>query len=156
MSVIKNQRRYNNLTNNVPQHSFQIVLHQFPPITDFVQSQVLVLDSYFRISCSKYYFYFTCKSPLVFLTFSLDVSDSLGNGKMVLGDMISVLDILHPVNSRISAWYSPQFYLYNQFQLLIVLPKIKALLEGGQRLYSKNATSQGRVLIQRWTRCRTR
>ena len=42
------------------------------------------------------------KSPLVFLTFSLGVSYSLGNGQMVLDDMISVLDILHPVNSRIS------------------------------------------------------
>ena len=36
-----------------------------------------------------------------------------------------------------------------QFKILIVLPEIKALLEGGQRLYSKNATSQGRVLIQK-------
>ena len=32
-----------------------------------------------------------------------------------------------------------------------MLPEIKALIEGGQRLYSKNATAQGRVLIQRWT-----
>ena len=29
------------------------------------------------------------------------------------------------------------------------MPKIKALLKGGQQLYSKNATAQGRVLIQR-------
>ena len=29
-----------------------------------------------------------------------------------------------------------------------MLPKIKALIEGGQRLYSKNATAQRRVLIQ--------
>ena len=43
------------------------------------------------------------KSPLVFLNFSLGVSDYLGNGKMVLGDMISVLDLPHPVNSIISA-----------------------------------------------------
>ena len=30
-----------------------------------------------------------------------------------------------------------------------MLPKIKALLEGGQRLYTKNATTQRIVLIQR-------
>ena len=42
------------------------------------------------------------KSPLVFLTFSLGVSYSLGNGKMVLDEMISVLDLSQPVNSRIS------------------------------------------------------
>ena len=41
------------------------------------------------------------KHPLVFLTLSLGVSDSLGNGQMVFGDMIPVLDILHPYNSRI-------------------------------------------------------
>ena len=36
-----------------------------------------------------------------------------------------------------------------------MLPKIKALLEGGQRLYPKNYTDQGRVLIQRriWIGC---
>ena len=43
------------------------------------------------------------KYPPVFLTFSLGVSYSLGNGKMVLDEMILVLDIIHPVNSRISA-----------------------------------------------------
>ena len=43
------------------------------------------------------------KYPLVFLTFSLGVSDYLVNGKMALDDMISVLGILHPVNSIISA-----------------------------------------------------
>ena len=55
------------------------------------------------------------KYPLIFLTFSLDVSDYLGNGRMVLDGMISVidiftlltlesvLDIIHPVNSVISS-----------------------------------------------------
>ena len=43
------------------------------------------------------------KYPLVFPTFTLGVSDYLGNGQMVLGDMISVLDLLRPVNSIISA-----------------------------------------------------
>ena len=46
------------------------------------------------------------KSSLVFLTFSLGVSDSLGNGQIALGDMISVLDIIHPIKYIISAWYS--------------------------------------------------
>ena len=36
-----------------------------------------------------------------------------------------------------------------QFKLLIVLPEIKLLLEGGQRFFSKNATAQGQVLIHR-------
>ena len=91
------------------------------------------------------------KYPLVFPTFTLGVSDYLGNGQMVLGDIISVLDLLHTVESILSAWYSPPCYLYNQFQFLIVPPKIKVLLGGGQRLYSKNSTSQGRVLIKRRT-----
>ena len=39
--------------------------------------------------------------------------------------------------------------LQNQIKLLIFIPKIKALLEGGQQLYTKNATSQGLVIIQR-------
>ena len=43
------------------------------------------------------------KSPLVFLTLSIGVTDSLGNGQIVLDEMISVLYLLHPVNSRISA-----------------------------------------------------
>ena len=43
----------------------------------------------------------------------------------------------------------PPCQLYNQFHILTILPKIKAPLEGGQRLYSKNATPQGRFLIQR-------
>ena len=55
-----------------------------------------------------------------------------------------------------SAWYSPTCQLYNQFQLLIVLPKIKALREGSQQLYYKNATSQVLFLIQRRTGYRTK
>ena len=42
------------------------------------------------------------KSLLVFLTLSIGVSDSLGNGEMVFDDMISVLGLLQPVNSKIS------------------------------------------------------
>ena len=38
-----------------------------------------------------------------------------------------------------------------QFKLLIVLPEIKVLLEGGQRFFSKNATAQGQVLILKRT-----
>ena len=64
------------------------------------------------------------KYPLVFLNFSLGVSYYLGNGKIVLGDLIPVLDILHPVNSRISDLSSPHCELYNQFHILIVLPNI--------------------------------
>ena len=41
--------------------------------------------------------------PSFFITFSLGVSYSLGNGEMVLGDMISVINLLNPVNYRISA-----------------------------------------------------
>ena len=41
--------------------------------------------------------------PTFFLTFSLCVSDSLDNGEMVLDDIILVLDIIRPINSRISA-----------------------------------------------------
>ena len=48
-------------------------------------------------------FLVSSKNPLVFPTFTLGVSDYLGNGQMVLGDMISVLDLLRPVNSIISA-----------------------------------------------------
>ena len=43
------------------------------------------------------------KSRLLFIYFSLGVSDSLGKGQMVLDDIISVLDLLHPINSGISA-----------------------------------------------------
>ena len=46
------------------------------------------------------------KSPLAFSNFSLGAYDFLGNGPMVLDDMISVLDIIHPVNSIIrSSFY---------------------------------------------------
>ena len=43
-------------------------------------------------------FLISYKSPLAFLNFSLGLSNSLGNDEMIL-----VLDILHPVNSRISS-----------------------------------------------------
>ena len=36
------------------------------------------------------------------------------------------------------------------------MPKIKTLLEGGQQIYTKNATSQGLVFIQRRNGYRTR
>ena len=48
-------------------------------------------------------FLVSSKFPLVYLTFSLGVSDSLVNGQMVLDGMVSVLDLLHHVNSRISS-----------------------------------------------------
>ena len=48
-------------------------------------------------------FLISSKSPLIFLIFSLGLSDYLGNGPMLLDDMISVFDLLHPVNSRISS-----------------------------------------------------
>ena len=41
------------------------------------------------------------KSPLVFLTVILGLSDLLGNGSLIFEEMISVLDILYPVNYRI-------------------------------------------------------
>ena len=43
------------------------------------------------------------KSPLDFSTFSLGASGFLGNDPMILDDNILVLDLLHPVNSRISS-----------------------------------------------------
>ena len=66
-------------------------------------------------------FSISSKSPLDFLTFSLGVSyllgnwqlafltpslgasDFLDNGPIILDDMVLVLDIFHPVNSRISS-----------------------------------------------------
>ena len=39
--------------------------------------------------------------PTFFLTFSLGLSDLFGNESLIFEDMISVLDILHKVNSRI-------------------------------------------------------
>ena len=47
-------------------------------------------------------------------------------------------------------------WLFDQFKLLIMLPKIKALLEGGQQVYTENATSQGLIFIQRQNVYRTR
>ena len=41
------------------------------------------------------------KSPLLFLTFSLGLSYFFGNGSLIFDDMISVIDLLHPFNSRI-------------------------------------------------------
>ena len=41
--------------------------------------------------------------------------------------------------------YWPQ----NQLNLLIMLPKIKALLEASQQIYTKNVTNQGLFFIQR-------
>ena len=48
-------------------------------------------------------FLVSSKYPPVFITFSLGSSDYLGNGNMVLDETISVIDILHTVNSRISS-----------------------------------------------------
>ena len=47
------------------------------------------------------------KYPHSFSIFSTCKSDSLGSEQMVLDYMISVLDLLHHVNSIISYWYSP-------------------------------------------------
>ena len=38
------------------------------------------------------------KSPLVFLNFSLGLSDIFGNGSLIFEDMFPVLDLLYPVN----------------------------------------------------------
>ena len=43
------------------------------------------------------------KSPLVFLTLSLGLPNLVGNGSLILDDVILVLDILRPVNSIISS-----------------------------------------------------
>ena len=47
-------------------------------------------------------FLVSSKSSLGLLTFSLGASDFLGNGPMILDYMVLVLDLLRPVNSRIS------------------------------------------------------
>ena len=47
-------------------------------------------------------------------------------------------------------------WIHNQIKLLIVLPKFKVILEGGQQLYNKNAKYQGLVFIQIRNECRTR
>ena len=49
---------------------------------------------------------------------------------------------------KLNTYYLP-CELNNRFKLLIIFPKIKALLEGGQHLYTKNATAQGRFFILR-------
>ena len=43
------------------------------------------------------------KPPLDFSIFSLGASDFLDNRKIILDDMVLVLDLLHPVNSIISS-----------------------------------------------------
>ena len=43
-------------------------------------------------------FYVSSKSPLVFLTVILGLLDFFGNWSLIFEDMISVLDILYPVN----------------------------------------------------------
>ena len=48
-------------------------------------------------------FLVSSKSPLFFLTFSPGLSYLLGNGSLIFEDMISVLDLTQPVNSRISS-----------------------------------------------------
>ena len=52
--------------------------------------------------------------------------------------------------------YSLPCWIQNNFKLLIMLPKIKALPEKVQQLYTKNATAQVIVLIQRQGGYRTR
>ena len=48
-------------------------------------------------------FLVSSKPPLVFINFSLELSDSLGNGTMELDDTSSVIDLLHPINPRTSS-----------------------------------------------------
>ena len=47
-------------------------------------------------------------------------------------------------------------WLQNQFKFIIMLPEIKGLLEGGQKLYTKNSTAQRLVFIQIQDGYRTR
>ena len=55
-------------------------------------------------------FFVIIKVPTSFLNFSLVLSYLLGNGPLILYEMISVLDLPQPVNSRISSifWYCCQ------------------------------------------------
>ena len=54
------------------------------------------------VSISDQFQFGIIQTPTFFITFPLGVSDSLGNVQMVLGDMVSVLDLLHTFNSIIS------------------------------------------------------
>ena len=66
----------------------------FVPISVFpsLTTVSLVVTNAFSVSS---------KPPLIFPTFSIELSDFFGNGSLICEDMISVLDILHLVNSRI-------------------------------------------------------
>ena len=75
------------------------ILFWFPSFVNYVI--IHLFDKCF--SSSDQCLLVSSKYPLVFLTFSLGLSDPLGNGPMILYDMISVLDLLHPVNSIISS-----------------------------------------------------
>ena len=59
-----------------------------------LKTVLVVVTNAFSVS-SKY--------QLVFLTFSFGLSDFFGNRSLILEDIISLLDILQPVNSRISS-----------------------------------------------------
>ena len=95
-------------------------------VSIFFFAEIEVLMDYFTTFCFDLYFLSTMslfpylitvsvlvtnaclvssKSPLAFSTFSLGVSDSLGNAQMVLDEMISVLGTIHPVTSRISSGF---------------------------------------------------
>ena len=54
-----------------------------------------------RISSSDQCLFGFIQIPNFFLTFSLGLSNLFGNRSLTFEDMTSVLDILHPVNSRI-------------------------------------------------------
>ena len=65
-----------------------VTISVFPSLT----TVSVVVTNAFSVS-SKY--------PLVFLTFSLGLSDFFGNESLIFEDIISVLDSIHPIKSRI-------------------------------------------------------
>ena len=115
------------------------------------------------------------------LTFSLDFY-TLSTVSFFCGGNLCVIFSFSFLFKRTEAWSSPtlstlgfsfHFHSYptqdqlkwttyyltcwikNQIKLLIVLTKCKALIEGGQQLYNKNATAQGIFFIQRRNGYRT-
>ena len=56
-----------------------------------------------RVGSSDQCLFGIIQIPTFFLTFSLGVSYSLGDDPMVLDEIISMIDLLHPINSRISS-----------------------------------------------------
>ena len=86
---------WNRRSDGFPHHiTFCFPFFSTVPVVPYLTTMSIVVTNVFLIS-PKY--------PLAFLTLSLGLSYFLGNGSMVLDEMISVPDILHNVNSITSS-----------------------------------------------------